>query len=214
MSDRDVWPDNWKEAVAVPLLIGFVLFGTLQLVQSNPALPWTIDNAGGFLSAASTTSGEVDEYSVPQGEVEYVNRIYRELNTGEGDGVGETGFCVVRNGESLSFVKAGTIEASESSLVFTTANCRAMFLTGEIVGTLHFHPPNSRPVLSGPDTAVNPDMNDKKSFLDSSFELSCVQAGLSSTSPGSVLDRLRCFQKPGDGNIDSEFPRVELKVTK
>ncbi|MFB6209565.1 MAG: hypothetical protein ABEJ56_05540 [Candidatus Nanohaloarchaea archaeon] len=212
MVDGDGPLPDGKWEIGFVVVAGVAVFaGSMMYVQENPGAPWQFEalysSTVGELSAASTASE--DGLVLSQNDAKYLNRIYTELNTGSGDRVGETGFCIDKIGDRISVQKAGTLKSSESSTTFTTANC-----VGTVDGTLHFHPPSSEAVLSGPETSVSEQFNDKRSFLESSFELSCVMAAPIQKDKGSSLSNLRCFQKPADANIGSVFPEVEVNVAR
>jgi hypothetical protein len=159
--------------------------------------------------------GETTALQLPVKDAKYLNRQYRELNSRESDGVGETAFCLFRVGNTLRVHQAGTLEASESSVTYTTANCRTDVFGMEFVniyGLAHFHPPSSRPVLSGPETAADPDQNDKSSFLNGAYVVSCVQAGLMTTKDGERTEAFRCYGKPESGDVDDEFPEIPVVI--
>lgn len=203
-------PDSWREVGAALLVIAAVVFGAMLYVQANPGAPWQLEAV--YSSAFSVADEPVtaeETLELPQSEAEYLNRVYRDLNAGRTERVGEQAYCIDLVDRRMSVQQAGTIEASEHQVRFTTANC---LFSSQSRGLLHFHPPQSRPVLSGPDTAVNGDSNDKESFLASSFEVSCVQAGLMTEDVGDRTRALRCYVKPASGDIDDEFPEVPVEI--
>lgn len=210
---RGPLPDSWRELrfiVVVLALTAFLVFtGTMFYVQQNPGAPWQLEAmySSTFSLAGETPVTAETTLTLPQADAQYLNRVYQELNTRPNDRVGEQGYCLdVVNGR-LSVQQAGTIEARESRVVFTTANC-----LGTPDGTAHFHPPSSRPVLSGPTTAVHAEFNDKRALLESDQQFSCVQAGLMTTTPGERTRAFRCYVKPSSGQIQEEFPEIRVEV--
>ncbi|QLG61980.1 hypothetical protein [Halorarum salinum] len=213
---RGPLPDSRHEllfmAVALALTATFVFAGAMVYVQQNPGAPWQLE---AMYSSAFSLAGDQaitadTPLELPQEDAQYLNRVYRELNTRSGDEVGEQGYCLdVVNGR-LSVQQAGTIEAREDRVTYTTANC---LFRGSIAGTAHFHPPSSRPVLSGPSTSAHPDFNDKLALLESSHRFSCVQAGLMTTTPGDQTRAFRCYLKPASGEITDEFPEIRVEVS-
>ncbi|WP_207587113.1 hypothetical protein [Halomontanus rarus] len=200
-------PDSQAErlaylGVALLFLIGGVA-GGFAYVQSNPGAPWQLEAA--YSSVFSVTGEnqltENTTLRLSQTDASYVNRIYREL-----DGYTETGYCIHLIGDEMRVTKAATLEATESTLKLSTANCYV------IDGTLHTHPPNSRPVLSGPETSVSEVFNDKQSLLVSSYRLSCVQAGLVTTTAGERTQALRCYTVPESDDIGDEFPEISVRI--
>jgi len=177
---------------------------TLQYVQANPGAPWQLEAAASsalsFTGETVISSNTTLELSVE--DAQYMNRIYREL-----DGYTETGYCVVLLGSEIRVSKAATLEATAETLKFTTSNCQE-----RVDGTIHTHLPDSEPVLSGSGTAAREDYNDKKSLLVAGYEISCVQAGLVTTTAGQRTAALRCYTKPASGDIADEFPELPVVV--
>ena len=210
MSD-DIWFEGPEYFLAAALVAVAVLAGTLYVVQ-NPAAPWQLEAAySGVFSAAAGEVSENTTLRLPVEDAAYLNRAYEELNTREGDGVGEQAYCLSLVGNRLSVQQAGTLTASEDKVSFSPANCR---LPNGVVGYLHFHPKYGDPVLSGPDTAVDERFNDKRTLLDSDVRLSCVQAGLVPEKDGAEPAALKCYLPPESGYVGDTFPEVPVNVIK
>ena len=209
----DFWLEP-AELVWIPILAVFGASILLLYVWANPAAPW---QAEAVVSTAFSVagSGQVTANTtlvLPVEDAAYLNRAYRDLNTRTGDSVGEQGYCIdVVNGR-MSVQQAGTLKASESSVTFTTANCFLGSVSDSPKGILHFHPLGSDPELSGPDTSVHPEMNDKSTLLSSGFVFSCVQAGIIPEEPGADPAALKCYMKPASGDIDDVFPEVPVVI--
>lgn len=201
-------PDSIFELLFILVVAGLVAGGSFLYVQQNPAAPWQLEAAVSNLFSTATTVNESTTLTLPQEDAEYLNRAYRDLNMREGDRVGEQAYCIDLIENRMSVQQAGTLEAREDRVRFTLDNC--LF---EPDAVAHFHPLGSDPVLSGPDTAVNGESNDKDTFLQmENIQISCVQAGAMTTEPGERTQAFRCYRKPATGDIDDPFPEVPVVI--
>lgn len=203
----DIWFEG-PEYLLAAALVGFAVLGTLVYVQMNPAAPWQFEAAYSsvFSMADSNEVTANTTLELPVEDAKYLNRAYTDLNVQRGDGVGEQGYCLSLVGNRLSVQQAGTVEASEERVVFRTANC----LDPQAI--LHFHPQWSEPVLSGPDTSVDEEFNDKRALLESDFQFSCVMAGPIPEEPGKEPAALQCYLPPESGYIGDTFPAVPVEI--
>lgn len=203
----DIWFEGPEYLLAAALVGVAVLAGTVYIVN-NPAAPWQLEAAyGSVFSAAGAAKVTANTtLQLPVEDAQYLNRAYKDLNQVQNDGVGEQAYCLSLVGDRLSVQQAGTIEASESKVKYTLSNCI------EPVASLHYHPPGSEPVLSGPDTAVNEEFNDKRALLDSGLQFSCVQSGVTTTESGQRTAALRCYLPPESGYVGDTFPEIPVEI--
>ena len=185
-------------------MAGVVLFaGGLYWASQDPGAWWQLEalysNSLDELSVASSGDSEPrDVLYLSQNDAEYLNRVYGELNTDLGDGVGEQGYCIDLVGGRMSVQQAGTIKSDEGSVTFRLSNCY-----GQVDGTIHFHPPDSVPELSE---------TDEKTLVNSYYEYSCVQASVMSTDIGHRTRALKCYRQPASGGLGSEFSEVAVEI--
>jgi len=203
MTKSDAWPDNTREVIFVIVVAGLVFLAAQVVFTEYTGFAWsTISAYQAATHNPANVSGDNLTFSVS--DVQYLNRAYDELNTRTGDRVGETAYCLTQGrGGVVEVTRAGTLEAGEGSVTFTTSNCR-----GNVVGTLHFHPPSSRPVLSEPSTGDN--VSDKQSLLESPYRVMCVQSRLVVEEGGVRTENLRCYEQPRSGEVSDVFPEVPV----
>lgn len=204
----DIAPDSAREwtawMLAFPLVV-FIVSSVFFTVFPNVA--WNIAATGQHVFSPQDNTSE--ELHLPVEERDYLNRQYTELNTRRGDNVGETIFCVKRDNDKLSVQKAGVLQASEQSVTFTTQNC-----VGDIIGTLHFHPPWSTAELSTPDTSLqHTNASDTQQLLQSPYSISCVQARTIQAGVNETTVNMQCFSDENVSSPSDTFPKVNVVVS-
>ena len=153
----------------------------------------------GALSVASGSDGDgpYDTLYLPVSDADRLNTDYGDLNTAEGDRVGEQGYCLaVGSGGRISKVQqAGTVKADEESVTFTLANCQPII---DVDGTVHFHPSGNLKLSE----------QDRMTLRNSPYTYSCVQGGLVSTASGTGAGEIMCYRFSDAGDLVNVSVRI------
>jgi len=196
-------PDSNAERLVL-VSVAVLMLGTgMSWAVNDPGVWFGVQSGlnvfGGALSAVSGSGGggPHDTLYLSASDAERLNNDYADLNTAEGDRVGEQGYCLaVGSGGRISKVQqAGTVKADEDSVTFTLANCQPII---EVDGTAHFHPSGSLKLSE----------QDRMTLRNSPYTYSCVQGGLVSTAPGTGAGEMKCYRFDDSGDLVDVSVRI------